>query len=208
MLLFAGHDSTSSTVCYCFHLLHANPSALARIRAEHDSVLSTDLSAVSASISLTPHLLNQLPYTLAVIRETMRLFPAATGLRQGAPGVDLVDEDGARYPTENTMIWILQNEIHRSPKYWKDPLHPVKGAWRPFEYGSRNCIGQGLVMLEIKAVLALTVREFDIRSMYEELDRQIPGEEVRTVDGERAYQVKEGAAHPADHYPFRVTLRC
>ncbi|PYH46164.1 cytochrome P450 [Aspergillus saccharolyticus JOP 1030-1] len=34
-------------------------------------------------------------------------------------------------------------------------------AWRPFERGPRNCIGQGLVNLEVRVILACTVRRFD-----------------------------------------------
>ena len=222
MLLFAGVDSTSSTICYCFHLLHANPASLALVRAEHDIVFGSDISTVPSAVSREPHLLNQLPYTNAVIKETMRLFPAAAGLRQGAAGIDLIDEDGTRYPTENTMIWILHPEIHRSPLYWPrpteflperwlvgsdDPLYPSKGAWRPFEMGPRNCIGQGLVMIDIKVVLVMTVREFDIAPMYSELDRLKPESAKRTVEGERVYQIEEGAAHPVQHYPCKVTLR-
>ncbi len=40
MFLFAGHDFTISTLCYCDHLLWTNPAALARIRSEHDQSLA------------------------------------------------------------------------------------------------------------------------------------------------------------------------
>src|SRR4051794_25431525 len=38
LMIFAGHDSTGSTICYCYYLLSRNPSALARLRLEHDEV--------------------------------------------------------------------------------------------------------------------------------------------------------------------------
>lgn len=223
MLLFSGHDSTGSTISYCYYLLSQNPATLARLRAEHDSVFGIDLSAAASAISNNPHLLNQIPYTNAVIKEALRLFPPAASLRQGAEGVDLIDEEGNHYPTGNCMVYILHIIIQRRPEYWlrpneflperwlvgpEDPLYPgVKGAWRAFEYGPRNCIGQLSVMLEIKVVLALTVREFDIMPAYEEFDRLHPRKGLRTVDGERAYQIDEGAAHPADHFPCRVSVR-
>lgn len=43
LFMFAGHDSTASTICYCFHNLHSHPDALAAIRLEHDTVFGTDL---------------------------------------------------------------------------------------------------------------------------------------------------------------------
>lgn len=222
MFLFAGHDSTSSTICYCYYLLFKNPSTLARIRAEHDELLGTDLASVPSRISEDPYVLNKLEYTNSVIKETLRLFPPASSIREGAPGVDLVDDDGTVYPTENTLVWVIHEEVHRSPRYWKrgdeflperwqvDPgheLYPVKGAWRPFETGPRDCLGQNLVMMEIKIVLALTLREFDITSMYDEFDKDHPKTGLKDVDGESVYQVEEGAAHPRDHYPCRVSLR-
>lgn len=224
LFLFAGHDTTSGTICYAFHLLSSNPASLARIRAEHDSVFGTDLSGLPAMISEQPHLLNQLPYTSAVLKETMRLFPGASAIREGAPDVDLTDDDGNRYPTEGMNIWIIHPALQRNPLYWKrsneflperwlvgpeDELYPVKGAWRPFEFGARNCIGQGLVMLELKVVLALVIRDFDIKGAYDEWDRLHPatGNGITTVAGERAYQIEKGGAHPADMFPCTVSYR-
>ena len=223
VFLFAGHDSISSTICYIIHLLSQNPDAMARIRAEHDTVFGTDLLAVPSLLSEQPRLLNALPYTLAVMKESMRLFPAASSVRSGAHGVDLVDDDGNRYPTDKTMVWILHCAMQRAPEYWIRPeefiperwlvgpehaLYPMAGAWRPFEFGPRNCIGQGLVMMEIRVVLAMIVREFDFKPAYDEWDRLHAKKKrgVRTYRGERVYQIDEGAAHPADHYPCRVSL--
>lgn len=57
-------------------------------------------------------------------------------------------------------------------------------------------------------VLALTVREFDFEPAFEEWDRLHPGKKRnRKVDGERAYQIEKGGAHPADRFPCRVALR-
>lgn len=78
-----------------------------------------------------------------------------------------------------------------------DALHPVKGAWRPFEFGPRSCIGQELALLEIKIVMVMTVREFEVQAVYE-------GE--IGVEGERAYQVLKGTTRPREGFPCRVTV--
>lgn len=222
LFLFAGHDSTSSTICYIYYLLSHHPDCLAQLRAEHDEVFGKDLSAVTLLLKERPHLINQLPYTLAVLKESLRLFPPASAMRGGRPGVSLQDSKGNQYPTEGTNIWILHHAVQRNPTYWKDPdsfipdrwlvgpddpLYPVKGAWRPFEFGPRNCVGQTLVTLDVRVVLVMTVREFDIRDAYEEWDRLHPTKDIKTVRGERAYLVPSGGSHPADGFPCRVSLR-
>ena len=220
--LFAGHDTTSSTICHIYYLLSKNPSSLEKLRGEHDSVLGRDLDAAGMLISDNAHLLNQLTYTLAVIKESMRLFPPASGIREGVDGVSITDDNGEAYPTGKTMVWILHQAMQRDPKYWKqpddfiperwlvgpeDPLYPVNGAWRPFEYGPRNCIGQGVVMVQLKVVLAFTLREFDVQDAYKEFDELNPRAGCKTVEGERAYQIEQGGAHPADRFPCRVSFR-
>ena len=117
LFLFADHDTTSSTLCYCFHLLSSHPEVKAKLRTEHDSILSTDLGEVPSLLIKNPNLLNQLPYTLAVIKETMRLFPAASSMREGSAGVSIVDEAGNSYPTEGVYVWVLHLAIQRNRKY-------------------------------------------------------------------------------------------
>lgn len=221
LFAFAGQGSTSSTICYLVHLLSTNPDTLAHIRAEHDSVFGTNLPTVASALSQQPRLLNQLPYTIAVIKEAMRLFPAASSIRQGHLGEDLVDENGVRYPTENAMLHILHPAMQRSPNYWPKPdefipdrwlvepgheLYPLNGAWRPFERGPRNCIGQALVMVELEVVLVMIAREFDFKPAYDEWDVIHPRKGLRVFRGDRAYQIEAGAAHPSDQYPCRVSL--
>lgn len=222
LFFFVGHDSTSPTICYCYYMLSKNPSALKKLREEHDQVFGTDLSQLSTTLKEQPNLLNQLPYTVAVIKETLRLFPPASGFRAGMPEVYLEDDKGNKYPTSDTRIWVLHSALHRNPKFWpqpnnflperwlvgpEDPLYPLKGAWRPFEYGPRNCLGQNMAMLDFKITLVMTVREFEFRDAYEEWDQVNPSMRIKMFNGERAYQVGSGGAHPADGLPCFVSLR-
>ena len=223
LFVFTGHDSTSSTICYAFHLLSQNPDALSRVRSEHDQVFGKDISKTSSILEENPKLLNDLPYTTAVIKETLRLFPPAAASRQGKRGVSITDDHGRVCPTDDViMIWTIHAELHRTPKYWKRPeeflperwlvdpshdLYPVKDAWRAFEYGPRNCIAHGMVMAELKIILASMVREFDFQSAYDEWDRMHPSKGDKVHRGDRAYQMEEAAAHPVEHYPCRVFVR-
>ncbi len=221
LFIFAGSDSTSSVLCYCYYMLSSNPASLTRLRVEHDEVFGTDLSTIANTLIQKPHLLNQLPYTQAVIKEVLRLFPPAATLREGAPGISITDPQGQKYPTENCYVWVLHQALHSNPTYWKepdsflperwlitdpsDPLYPLKNSWRPFEQGPQNCIGQNLALLEVRTALVMTVREFRIKAAYAEWDAMHPARgRPRTVGGERAYQVDKGGAHPADGLPCRV----
>ncbi|KAL2041650.1 hypothetical protein N7G274_005434 [Stereocaulon virgatum] len=217
LFLFSGHDTTSSTVCYIFYILATNPVVLARVRAEHVSVLGPDASKFASVIASDPFLLNELPYTIAVIKEVLRMFPAVSGTRAGEPNFHVTDDLGRRFPTDGFLVWDNPQVIHRDPIYWRkpddfipdrwlvapgDPLHPVKGAWRPFSHGPRNCIGQELAMNEMKIMMVMTAQRFDIGLAYEYLDRTKGTKAITTVNGERGYQI--GRAQPSDDLPCRV----
>lgn len=220
-LILAGHGTTSNTLCFIYYLLSTNPLTLQRIREEHDSMFSIDINQTSSIIIERPHILNQLPYTLAVIKETLRLFPADSSPRQGDVGYSLT-EGGHQYPTEGCMLWCVHQAMHRDPRYWPepdtfipdrwivskdDPLHPTKGAWRAFEFGPRNCIGQELAMLEMKLALALTIRKFDFSARFEEWEQINRKRGPKTINGESAYQALRGTNRPRNGFPCRVSLR-
>lgn len=220
--LFAGHDSTSSAMCSVYYLISQNPSTVEKLRAEHDAVFGEDHSKAASILSEQPQSINQVPYTTAVIKEALRLFPPTSSMREGSPDYFIVGSDGTKYRTDGTMIWVIHQSLHRNPAYWNrpddfvperwlvgpdDPLHPIKDAWRPFEFGPRNCLGQELAMQEVKAVLILTCREYDILPAYDEWDLRHPRTGPKTVKGDRMYQVERIGAHPVDGFPCKVRLR-
>ena len=219
--VFAGHDSTGSTICYAFHLLSSYPSVRRLLIEEHNRVLGPEHDQAVSRITQNVHLLNELPYTLAVIKETLRLYPPASSTRSGEPNFSIVGANGRQLPTDGFLVWSHSSAMHHDPRYWPEPqkflpqrwlvgaghyLFPQKGAYRPFEFGPRNCIGQEMAMLELKLVLVLTAREFVIESVYDEWDRLHPRSGPKTLDGDRAYQILYGAAHPSDGLPCRVSL--
>jgi cytochrome P450 len=222
VFIFAGHDATSTTICYSWLLLSRNPHAMAQIRAEHDAVLGPDRTQAASRLNEQPALLNQLPYTLAVIKETLRIFPVVSSPRGGLEDFVLNDSNGQRFPTANCLVWAVHHGVHNSPLWWPrvgeflpdrflpdrpEELRPLKNAWRPFEIGPRACIGTELAMTELKIVLALTVRDFDLREAFTEWDEAHNPKGVKRVNGERAYQIQLGSAHPADGLPVHIIAR-
>ena len=222
LFLLAGHDTTSATSVYVFYLLSKHPSVLARVREEHTAIIGRDCNTTPSLLASTPHLLNQLPLTLAVIKEALRLFPQASTARAGDPSFVLFAQDGCEFPTEDCLVWGNHHGIHHNPRYWPrveeflperwlvaegDPLYPTKDAWRAFERGPRNCLGQELALTELKIILVMTLREFEIADAYQEWDARKGNTNPPQVDGERAFQIIRGGGHPSDFFPCCVRFR-
>lgn len=230
--LFAGHDTTSGTVSYAYYYLSKHPSALARLRAEHDAVFGPDPTTAPAQLKATPHLLSKLDYTTAVIKECLRLQPPASTVRIGSPAFALHDPaTGAPIRTADLMLWPVDVGLHRSPANWKSdpslfsperflPTNPdceaSNPAFAPFSKGPRNCIGQELAMVEARVILALTARGWEFEPAYAELGklegdgygrREARGDAGRTQFGEEAWQVQRGTTKPRGGMPCRLRVR-
>ncbi|KAI9661098.1 MAG: hypothetical protein M1821_009425 [Bathelium mastoideum] len=231
LFLFAGNDTTSSSIVYVYYLLSKYPEVLVKLRQEHDEVFGTDTSRAAALLKKQPALLNQCKYTLAVINETLRLYPPAATMRSGRPGIAITDRHGKIYPMDYLGATIFHPAVHGNPRVWPradkflperflvEPdheLYPNSAAYRPFEQGPRSCIGQTLVYNEMRIAIILTARVFAIKPAYDEWDamqkrqmgwftrirRSVLGEPVN----DRAYQTEKAGTHPADGYPCRVSL--
>lgn len=228
----------STGIVYTYHMLALHPDALSKLREEHKTIFGPH-GDVADKIGGKPFLLNHCRYTLAVIKETLRLYPPASSIREGAPGVSLVDRKGTIIPTEGLNATIMHRFVHTNPRIWPRPLEFIperwlvepghelyvptaSGAYRPFEFGPRNCIGQTLVLNEMRIALIMTARTFNITPAYEEWDAiklvdeglstklarrmGFKKDEPMPARGERAYQTSKSGAHPAEGYPCRVTL--
>ena len=171
-LLLGGHGTTTNTLCYTYLLLSTHPPVLAQLRAEHDAVFSRDRARTLAQLHAAPHTLNNLAYTTAVIKETLRLFPIGFSLRAADPGVT-VNYGRMEHPTcAGMIITPIPHTMHYDPTLFPDPerFDPSRflrdggvgrGSWRAFERGTRACMGQDLAVDKLRVVLLLTVREFE-----------------------------------------------
>jgi cytochrome P450 len=155
-----------------------------------------------------PNLVNSLPYTLAVIKEALRLWPpTGVSLRRGQVGQHL-EHGGRSWPTYPFAVLVNNCATHRREDLFRDaerfmperhlvtdPTDPYfvrADAWRPFERGPRACLGQTLALVQLKIVLALTLRQFDFEIVYE--------------NGTYMYQTLDVTAKPSQGLPTRVTL--
>lgn len=157
--IFAGHDTMASTICFMVKCLEENQACLTKLRAEHGFVFGNDVNSATSVLQKSPHLLNSLPYTLAVIKETLRLYPLASTMREGRRNFYLtVPGSPIRYPTYGTGVWLSAHGLHASSDYWSEPskfiperwlvgeghpLRPVKDAWVPFSAGAYNMSSYG-----------------------------------------------------------------
>ena len=133
--------------------------------------------------------LNRMAYTSAVIKETLRLWPPASTARRASPGAGCVVRlpDGREVCLDGMVLYLCQYGIQRDaavygdsandfvPERWlgdADTSAEAEGkaggegrvpasAWRPFERGPRNCIGQELANLEARVILASVARRYD-----------------------------------------------
>lgn len=126
--MFAGHDTTSSTICYIAYALSRHPEALRKIRQEHDEVFGTNVDQTPHVIKKNPYLLNKLPYTLAVIKEILRLYPPASSVRKGVPGFFL-HHDSRQYPTEG----ICQKDLNPVSIFYR--IHILLTTNKAFWFG-------------------------------------------------------------------------
>ncbi|KAK2880697.1 hypothetical protein FQN49_000466 [Arthroderma sp. PD_2] len=225
VFLLAGHDTTSQAICWLFYEINKYPDILQKLRAEHDQVLGPDPKSANKVLQQNPHKINELPYTTAVIKESLRIHTSANTFREGSSNFTF-SLDGVQYPTYDCLIQTMPTMTHIHPDLWPRPmefipdrflvpdghaLYPVKNAWRPFELGNTKCIGQELALSEMKLVLVFTVRELDFDFNYEVPDevqmRESTGAAPETVNGERVYRCGEGIGTVKDDLPLRVRFR-
>jgi cytochrome P450 len=181
---------------------------------------------------------SRLPYTTAFIKETLRIHPPAATARlvpemspQNPTPVTMkirtargeekdVNVNGLR-------IYSAQHLIHQNTDFWGPDAHVFRpdrwldekymsglptGAWRPFERGPRNCIGQELAMVEAKVVLCAVARGFSWEKVGYSGRKQTEGMEIPRGDGKddperEVWSVNQVTSVPVDGMKMRVCLK-
>ncbi|RFD26694.1 cytochrome P450 [Mycobacterium uberis] len=169
MFMFAGHDTTATTLTYALWSLGHHADYQDRVAAE---------VAALPDRPLTPEDIPQLGYTVQVIRESLRLCPPApTGTRMACRDVEV----GGYLVPKSTMLIVGRMAVQRDPTLWDDPLRfdperfspenfKALDRWQylPFGGGPRSCIGGHFAMLQVTLALATIIRGVEIRSLDDE----------------------------------------
>lgn len=169
--MFIGAATSANLVAYAIYYLIKNPEALAKARAEIDSV-------VGEGEFKNEHF-KDLKYCEAVIRESLRLSATAPGFnREPIPSEDKspILLGGGKYQIpHNQAILAIIHTTNRDPEVFEDPeaFIPERvlgekwdqlplGARRNFGNGHRECYGKMWAWRWSIFVLASIVKDVDV----------------------------------------------
>jgi len=168
-LFVGGSETSSNTLSFAILYLSQNQQAQAKAQQELDRVVGT-----SRQISLTDK--SSLPYTEAIILETLRLSSLLT---LGSPHRMISDTmfQGYFLP-KGTVILANLYGIHHNPKIWGEDVNSFRPerflnddetqvvrneALIPFGTGKRQCLGEGLARDTLFIFLASILHKFSIQ---------------------------------------------
>lgn len=169
----AGSESSSVALTWSLILLAEHP--------EVDRKLNEELQSVLGSSSRPPEYsdLPQLPYTRAVISESLRLYPPLW--MTGRKAIEPTNIGGCAIPAGGLIMtsqWLIQRSARLfpdpntfRPERWLEEGTPSlpRCAYIPFGAGPRVCIGKSFAMMESCLVLAAIAGRYRI---------ELPGTEV------------------------------
>jgi cytochrome P450 len=167
-LMFAGHDTSTSTLTFMLHELARHPEAVRRLHAEQDRVLG---GAGPTALQLD----KEMPYLEMVLDEVLRLYPPAwIGPRRAIREYEFGGCTVPRDAYVNYCSWAS----HRLPEVFPEPEAFIperfarerkaalpRGAYVPFGGGSRICIGKRFGQTEVKLVATKLLQRLRIEAL-------------------------------------------
>ncbi|MCS6871656.1 MAG: cytochrome P450 [Anaerolineae bacterium] len=161
-MYFAGHETTARGLAFAWYALAGEPEVAAKLHDEIDRVIGDSDPTVEK--------LKEMPYTLQVLKETLRLYPPAPFYARDAVEDDVLTGEPIK---AGTRIMLTPFCTHRHPDFWREPLrydperfspeqeaarHPY--AFHPFAAGQRICIGNNFSLLEMHVLLSMLAAQF------------------------------------------------
>lgn len=164
-LLLAGEDTTANTLAWTLLLLHRHPDAARRVREDVDRILggrevASDAEQLAALDSLE-----------ACASESMRLHPVAPLIALEARRDTVV---GGYAVPAGTLVMLETRSAAMDAAHFERPGEFLPERWRPaaaspahraampFGAGPRICPGRYLALVEMKMLLAMLLRNFEI----------------------------------------------
>ncbi len=180
-LFLAGHETTAIALSWTWYLLSQNPEVEHKLHAELKDVLGGRPPTVAD--------LARLPYTDAVIKESMRLYPPAWVIgREALAPFQLGDYALPKGATVLTSQWVM----HRDPRYFDEPERFSPERWSgeferrlprfayfPFGGGPRQCIGNSFAVMEANLLLATLAQHFTLSLSSEARIKPLPAITLR-----------------------------
>ncbi|XP_022854208.1 protein LUTEIN DEFICIENT 5, chloroplastic-like [Olea europaea var. sylvestris] len=167
-MLIAGHETSAAVLTWTFYLLSKEPSVMAKLQNEVDSVLGDRFPTIDD--------MKKLKYTTRVINESLRLYPQPPILIRRSLEEDTL---GKYRIKRGEDIFISVWNLHRCPSHWEDAdkFNPERWAldgpnpnesnqnfsYLPFGGGPRKCIGDMFATFETVVAVAMLVRRFDFQ---------------------------------------------
>ncbi|KAF8597590.1 cytochrome P450 [Ceratobasidium sp. AG-I] len=186
IFLVAGHETTGHTLAILLGLLALYPG-------EQEQAAQEIKNLRNGEGDLTYDDMRRLPYALAVMYETLRLYPMVTILiRDAVADTHLTfghatDQTQVRHVPASSRAFIFMSGVHYNPSYWDDPEEFVparfmdtnwnRDAFIPFSLGPRACIGRRFAETTVVAVLAKLLSKYSI-TIDESRFKSIPGESM------------------------------
>jgi cytochrome P450 len=167
-LMFAGHDTSTSTLTFMMHELARHPDAVAKLCEERDRVLGGEPPDID-------RLEREMPYLEMVLDEVLRLYPPAwIGPRRAVHSFEFAGHRVARGAYVNYCSWAS----HRLPEVFPEPEAFIperfsrerkaalpRGAYVPFGGGRRICIGKRFGQIEVKLVATMLLQRLRLDAM-------------------------------------------
>jgi sterol 14-demethylase len=164
--MFAGHHTSSVTTAWTLLELLQNPATMEKVRAEVDRVFGAGDPVSHAK-------LRELTYTENAVKEALRLHPPLFMLVRVAKQ-DFVYKDW--FIPKGTWIVISPTVSHQIPSVFANPkafeperfAPPREEDKRDFAFiafggGRHKCLGNAFALLQVKAIIALLVGQFDFQ---------------------------------------------